>query len=577
MSGFCVPEKVIQEYLKSFVFVDDKISLEHYPPEEIPDEKKSLLESEPEEIGDFVPPATPLEEKKHTKALDTALSKNVYESISKGGYPCDLFRFEVGKLEHCKRVCKNCDVVILDWELDPHGEGHIPSLKIIKSLYEEKGLRFIYLYTVVGNLENIKSEIEEYLEITCEGEDFDFHADYLYFFVRKKFDGVNPEDILDSVINAISGKYKGLMARFGLEFASDIRGLLPTVLSRYDERIDSPLVNLMASTKKDEEFYSILSRIFLSDIEYAVSSKITASPNINRQQISNFLKKQDFTKKLRDAIESGDEDKMNEIGNKVLKLLETVFRKRSGIDIKNATVEDINEDPEAFLKYLGKLSENVSLPKKIKGLKEETILNKQETRSQLISILSCLLISDTEEEIEPLAYNMLDAHCRFQCLLSNVREEAISLTQGTILKDGETYYLCITPLCDISFPNKIKHRYVFILGKRIPKKEVAFINRDRNSISVIYEDSSPVIIRWNLFDIISLKISDTSLCKPVKAEIVAKLEEHTGEEERKLEKELNYVGQLRLDCTLSILNMGLSRTGRVGIDTDELIRLRSYE
>ena len=583
MSEYAIPKSVIEEYLNSFVFVDDKISIE-ISPEQDSEGENFLVGSELEETTDIVVPATRKEEEIHTQEYDRYISQKLYESISEGGHICDLFKFESSKLEQCKKVCKKSDVVILDWQLDERGEGHDPALKIIKSLYEEKGLRFIYIYTVIAKPEDIKGHIETYLNVPFEGDNSDFHRDSLYFFVRKKDQdiGVKPENILNDVISTISDKYKGLMATFGLEFASGIRELLPMVLSRYDERIDSPIVNLMASTEENE-FYRIFSHIFLSDLEYAVNSKIASSPNIDREKISIFLKERDFTKKLRGAIESGDEDKMKEIGNKVLILLKTVFsdeiRNKSRIKLKDTNVENTYSNTRDFLKYLEKISETVSLPEKIEGLKDKKISNTQEAHSQLISVLSHLSMSDTEEEVGLSADNMLDAHCRFQCFLSNVREEAASnsLTQGTILKNGKTYYLCITPLCDISFPKKIKHRYIFILGGKIPKKEVGFINRDRNSISVVYEDSSPVIIKWNLFDIISFKISDTSLLKPIKAKIVAKLEEEAEKEERKLEKELNYVGQLRLDCTLSILNMGLSRTGRVGIDTDELIRIRSYE
>lgn len=65
---------------------------------------------------------------------------------------------------------------------------------------------------------------------------------------------------------------------------------------------------------------------------------------------------------------------------------------------------------------------------------------------------------------------------------------------------------------------------------------------------------------------------DTKLDKPIKAKIVDSL----GEAKEREEKELQFVGQLRLDYTLSLLNMGLARIGRVGIETDEVIRQR-YE
>ena len=573
MSGFIIPESIIKGYLNSFVFVDDKIAQEPVG-EVVSTEENEIIESETEEFEDIVVPGTPSEERKHTKEYDVSLSQEVYDSISAGGCLCDLFKFEISKLEQCKEVCKNCDVVILDWELS-RDEGHQSALEIIKSLYEENGLRFTYVYTVIKDLNSIKSEIERFLDVPCIGNYSDFHVDSLYFFVRSKDsdEGVKPQDILESVLGAISEKYKGLMSTFVLDFASTIKKQLPVVLKRYDEKIDSSIINLMAGMN-EEYFYRIFSQIILSDLEYAILSKITSSPVIDKAKISDFICQSSFIQELREATESKNQEKMEELGIKVLSLLAAVFQKNCCVSSGAGSdgMKEVILDPNEFLKSMNKSLEKVSLPKKIKGLKDEKI-NYLAAPYQLFPILCYLSLYDSEEEIKACASNLLEAHNRFQYLLNTVREEASSssLTQGTILKDGDTYYLCITPLCDIIRPTKIQNRYTFMLGEKISQEEVAFVNRDRNDISIIYENSSPVTIRWNLFDIISLKISDTTLNKPVKLKTVDNLEEDSDSGE----KELHFVGQLRLDYALSLLDRGLARLGRVGIVADEVIRLRS--
>jgi hypothetical protein len=572
MSGFTIPNSVISEYINNFVFVDDKIAQETVRKVSSP-EVTEIDETETEEIEGFVVPAPPSEELEHTKEYDVYLSQEVYDSISKGGYLCDLFKFEKSKLEQCKKVCKNSDVVILDWELS-RDETHQPALDIIKNLYEENGLRFIYVYTVIEDLNSIKSEIERFLDVSCFGDYSDFHVDSLYFFVRSKDSdvGVKPQDIFESVLGAISKKYKGLMSTFVLDFASTIRKQLPVVLKRYDERIDSSIINLMAGMN-EEYFYRIFSQIILSDLEYALLSKIANSPVINKTKISEFLRDSKFMRELVAVIDSENDEKMKELGGKVLKLLVAVFQKNCCISSSKGScaMGDIISDPKKFSEILKGSLDKVSLPKKIKGLKKGNILDHATAPYQLFPILCYLSLYDSEKEIDECADNLVEAHKRFQCLLNTVRKEASasSLTQGTILKDGNTYYLCITPLCDIVRPKKIENRYMFMLGKGISEEEIASVNRDRNGLSIIYESSSPVTIRWNLFDIISLKIRDTKLNKPVKVKTVDNLEKDRDSEE----KELHFVGQLRLDYTLSLLDMGLAR--RVGIETDEVIRLRS--
>ncbi|MGB2841117.1 MAG: response regulator receiver domain [Halobacteriota archaeon] len=568
MSGFIIPKSVIKGYLNSFVFVDDRITQE-FVGEVVSTEENEIIESETEEFEDIVVPATPSEERKHTKEYDVYLSQEVYDSISEGGYLCDLFKFEKSKLKQCKEICKNSDVVILDWELS-RDEGHQSALEIIKSLYEENGLRFTYIYTVIKDINSIKSEIERFLDVPCIGDYSDFHVDSLYFFVRSKDsdEGVKPQDILESVLGAISEKYKGLMSTFVLDFASTIKKQLPVVLKRYDERIDSSIINLMAGMN-EEYFYRIFSQIILSDLEYAILSKITSSPVINKTGISEFLRDSKFMRELVAAIDSKNDEKMKELGGNVLRLLVAVFQKNCCI----SSSKDIISDPKKFSEILKGSLEEVILPKKIEGLKKENILYPATAPSQLFPILCYLSLYDSEKEIDECADNLVEAHKRFQCLLNTVRKEASasSLTQGTILKDGDTYYLCITPLCDIVRPKKIENRYMFMLGKGISEEEVASVNRDRNGLSIIYDGASSVTIRWNLFDIISLKITDNELNKPVKVKTVDNLEEDRDSEE----KELHFVGQLRLDYTLSLLYLGLARLGRVGIETDEVIRLRS--
>jgi hypothetical protein len=496
MGGFTIPESVISEYITNFVFVDDRIAQEPARKVSSP-EVTEIDEIETEEIEGLVVPAPLSEELEHTKEYEGYLSQKVYDSISKEGYLCDLFKFEKSKLDQCKKICKNSDVVILDWELS-RVETHQSALEIIKSLCEENGLRFIYIYTVIKDLESIKGEVDRTLGVTCEGDYSDFRVGSIYFFVRSKDSeagGINPRDICDSILGAISGKYKGLMSTFVLDFASTIRKQLPMILKRYDESVDSSIVNLMA--RMNEEFFNrVFSQIILSDLEAAILAKITGSPVINKTKISEFLGECEFMKELADAIESRNDEKMKELGSRVLKLSSEVFQKNCCISPTNGagSFEDLMSNYEIFSKSLKYSLDKIILPKKIKGLEQKNILDGQSISSQLFPIICYLSLYGFEKEIDKVAKDIIDSHKRFQCILNTIRKDASfpSLTQGTILKDKDTYYLCITPLCDICWPKKIQNRYSFVLGEEISQDEVSAINRDRNDVSIIYLNSSLV-------------------------------------------------------------------------------------
>lgn len=572
MSEYQIPVNIIKSFITNFIYVDDKMWWEYPGIEEeniIDDQNgiEDIEEEEPEEFEELLPPPNPEEEKMHTKSYDEFLSRMVYESISKGEYICDLFKYENKKLNLCKNICRKADVIILDWELDPRGSGHEPTLDIINFLKENNVLKFIYIYTVIDRQETIKENIERKLNISCEGDYKNFKCNSLYFFVRsKKIEtGINPKDILDSIIDAISNNYTGIMAAMNMEFISNVKKSLPIIISEKTNLIDSPIISLL-SNSKEREFNDIISKILLSDIEQLVFLYNEKSYLKLKSNLKKNMKDKKIFKKMEEIIRENDMNEMGKFEIKIIKKLFKIYQNNSGIIVTH-DMEKIIDDKVIFFNYIYKILNDLKVNSKIKGINDELIIDRNRLSFQIISILLYILIYDTSiDRLNPDEF--IKSHMYFQIKLSNINNNIIfpSISQGTILKNQNRYYLCITPLCDILRPSKINNKYMFTMGEEIHIHNVGFINNNKNSFSIFEEETDIKIIKWNLYEIISYVIEINELDEDNNINVID-IEGKTIS--------LQKITTLRSDNVTSLINTCVSNIGRIGIDSDEVIRLRS--
>lgn len=594
-------EKIIREHIRSLLLIDDEWpSLSEVTEVDDIDESELVSKSDIEDIDiEDEPMRSPGDDK--TKSADESANNNGASATSssnkKMGFSnipkklsalingdASLLEFEKSvkkegvlfsglayrKKEHHDIVvdlANRADIVVLDWEL-ASDEGN-EAVSILKRLVG-KGLRFICVFTQKERLHEIKKHIIVSLDEnkTDQNEkDSDdlasnialgFKYQNLVIVIRKKVSteddknldyAVEPVQLLDHAIKALAVVYNGFIQLIMLEMANIYRQYLPNVLDHFGSNLDpaflAEVTDLDSPINSGDSFTGIL----LDEFRAHFNEKKSLLFDKNRINA--------YSKTLITNI-----DKLNEelIINRLIKC----FRAKKSLAKKIATWA-CKDNFDALKKWLESGCPDVPVVKDSDERKHKK--NQRAAKWTLISILSNPENQDTEFGFEELL--------KLDVLFHQRSEIPKHLTQGMIVKkDDDTYYICVTPLCDAERPEE-RINCVFSFLSAEPVERVRLVNADQiDPYIVINEDGKPLILKINVKPYFSFSIKNHFISTDKILIAYPLLLQKRSEIQENLEIPLFPIAQLRLSHAFALASAAGANATSIGVDRAEFIRHR---
>jgi hypothetical protein len=515
------------------------------------------------------------------------------------------------------RLAKNADILILDWNFA--GDSGAGAMKILRELNQDGQLRFVCIFTDQRNLLEIKNAILRTVfgKENDADERLDFPiANFVFTLRHKPVPDLHSEEIsqvqtlFDDAIGNIANHYSGFVQLSILEMSSHHRHTMMTHLARFSRDFDSAILAETAQKDSPVDMGTSLRALLLDEWRVALESSAATNDywmlSKGRGLYAASLKKNLplMTSEFIEACASA-------VGVTGLSTaLPRLFQVGNFGGIRQREFDfTVGEWLE------GGAAENLVLP----GIK-----GKQSAR---VTFALLYALNHPERCLElPTATQIYRNLMRLDALFSQQLTLPSEIMQGTILKyDSETYFICITPLCDSARYTDGYNPYMFLEATRAD--ESAFLE-PATDYCVFVEVDDPVCLhvdikRPHVFEINNVnkkiapsgrniidvryrtlppqrsnnKIEMEALILPSKAVAAAPLndtsQEHLLEEQKNAEKDLqgasavvegprnvsqhetirlSVVGQLRTDFFLMFSAAAASNSARVGVNRVEFIR-----
>ncbi|EKK4083459.1 hypothetical protein PNF79_004147 [Cronobacter dublinensis] len=481
--------------------------------------------------------------------------------INCSGFIPDVHRFKTieDAAENITLSAKRVDATILDWRMDENFGAEIGSLakaSILKILQHDKSqhgrLRLIVIYTAEPNIAEITGNIAQTLQsvdfsVLTNKNNINFDNADLEFcqitVIEKK---TTAKELREEVVSLFTELTIGLLPNATLSTLSELRDKTHHILHTFSRDLDpaylSHVIGLLSSPKVRENAEEVA-------LDYA--AELIAEELKSMIQISHPLKL---------SLEK----------NRIIDWL-------SHINMEN--------DDDFFEIVVGDESGKVG-SSRMKELIEAT------ENEQIDAILQCepKIISKGQDSLSFFERNRIqvnlkngtiDSHEKLS-IIECKRRDGLSLTNlayapniklGSIIKDKKgKYYICLQPLCD-SVRLSSDASFLFLAVKEVKEPTGKFTHviqsKTGENIRLMARCSTQCIRKFDL------KRNKTT--RTVKAsnqagsnEYIIQCKKESGSIE-----ELFWVGELKNNVAQAISNQVAASISRIGLDTNEWLRLSS--
>ena len=458
-------KKVVERFLQTVVVLDDGAFMDSpggVPTVQEPDKNVPILGEEPEDAATSPEASGPF-----TRNLD---AQELITNFAERGLVCAVLAPWKDKngSEATITAARRADIVILDWKLGDKGEQATSIIRSIIKKDEATGgrLRMIVVYTADPDLEAIREAVRAAMsDVLSDLEAIDRPGKVLalkaphtrLLFIRKGFTSfqagsISESDLPERLIDEFVDVGKGILANVVLGCVAAIREETHRVLARFHPRLDAPFLThrILLTTPGDAEDYAVdlLSSEFLAVLQsQAVGTKYAGSEAIR-----------------------------------------LALTEREGQDVKFRLMTTKDPEKEAKTITVDELMKLVD--KGPAGLKKiSNIPNGQGPQDKLHERIYLLLSEDLETGITLHdEFARVSAHAREQALVSSTYRAKLSL--GSIVREGEEYFVCIQPACDAL---RLKKSTQFIFASLSPDT-----SSDTSSFDVVVRNSEGEDIRLKL-------------------------------------------------------------------------------
>lgn len=526
----------VRSFLKNVVIVDNE---PYTPPQNTQAEKVQAPEDDgmgpAQATADLIPPPLP-QEQGNVAAEDTDLPAHrldiieISDSFADAGLSCafvlpkDADTDSDAKKKRALKAAKAADVLIIDWQL----EKNSPELtkEILKELAEQdvnegNRLRLICVYTANNVTVEILNEAVSALrsggiDLSTIDNETAKSATCLLAIVNKY--AVPSSDLPEKIVTLFTKLNDGLIPSFALASVGAIRKNTHHLLSRFESGLDSAYIANRLITDPPEDIAELMRDLLVAECENSLSYDAVADNYLTSKPIANWLQA-----KWKNNADAHD-NKSTVASSKAIKSTQKkVIKNRATIaNNLDIDVKDVQNIEQALVAYI----ETIDKKEKTVSIKKQSDVN-MEILSKLLeyginergiklppSIEPKIDIKECDRKYISISLSgtiegSIQSENKFSRMVA-LRREAFgshkapwneswlpSITTGTILKLGNSYYICLTPACD-TLRLKSDTAFAFIKAEKNQEKYSLVIkDEDGTDLHIKYSTKNPEIFTFN--------------------------------------------------------------------------------
>lgn len=481
--------------------------------------------------------------------------------INCSGFIPDVHRFKTieDAAENITLSAKRVDATILDWRMDENFGAEIGSLakaSILKILQHDKSqhgrLRLIVIYTAEPNIAEITENIAQTLQsvdfsVLTNKNNINFDNADLEFcqitVIEKK---TTAKELREEVVSLFTELTIGLLPNATLSTLSELRDKTHHILHTFSRDLDpaylSHVIGLLSSPKVRENAEEVA-------LDYA--AELIAEELKSMIQISHPLKL---------SLEK----------NRIIDWLSHINMENDDDFFEIVVGDESGKVGSSRMKELIEATENEQIDAILQS--EPKIISKGQ---------DSLSFFERNRIQVNLKNGTIDSHEKLS-IIECKRRDGLSLTNlayapniklGSIIKDKKgKYYICLQPLCD-SVRLSSDASFLFLAVKEVKEPTGKFTHviqsKTGENIRLMARCSTQCIRKFDL------KRNKTT--RTVKAsnqagsnEYIIQCKKESGSIE-----ELFWVGELKNNVAQAISNQVAASISRIGLDTNEWLRLSS--
>lgn len=543
---FEISKEVVKSFIQAVVAVDDQMLFDSRPIEAV-----SELEEPDEEVFGVI------DDSADSTALTADQENDLYyqdlsSAFANKGIVCSGFR-PAGDSEtiisSIVASSKNADVTILDWQMDDaQMAGTLATAairEIIASDIKEGGrLRLITIYTaddLPTVLEALRNSLNDQGAVINE-EHICFHGDILRFCKIDVISKENAElELTEKVVTSFTHLTAGLLSNAALSAITDLRNRTHNILYKFNKNLDSAylshVLGLISSPDMREQAHEVA-------FDYAV--EILSEEIKSELQTSKIVK----TSLSRDTLSLWPEHVNHSNSNEYFAL-------------KIGKSEPVKFGSERMSSLL-----TISSEEQLQQvLGERPALGIDERRPPLDVLKRENIELSVDNEAAATHHLELSA---IQCVRRDLKTNGSHIPvmkQGTIVKDGQKYYVCIQPLCD-SVRLRENTNFTFLrISKAKTGKPFSHVVRGNGGAEHLRLCIQPSSKRLNVFN-----FSPCGDAKVIKASL----------DQNKLifnevvsGRNFEWCGEFKQAVAQEIVNSVSASLARVGFDSFEWLRMKA--
>lgn len=451
------------------------------------------------------------------------------------------------------------DVTILDWRMDEKFSAEIGSLakscikKILKKDKEQFGrLRLIVIYTAEPDLDDIALKIVE--SLTMEGINANLKNKEVVFcepdlayckisVIEKK---VHANDLREEVIALFTELTIGLLPNATLSTLSEIRDKTHHILHTFNKDLDSAylshIIGLLSSPKvrenADEVALDYAAELIAEELKSIIQISAPLKSSLKKERIKNWLSHINNLNQS-DFFDIIIGSKSSQVGTEqIINLLDATSHKAIG-QILSTPPLSIHETSTGA----AKIFEEERIQVNIKGGGIDS--------NEKLSIIEC---------------KRRDG----RSLINNLYSPNIKL--GSIIRKDDEYFICLQPLCDsvrLSCDTSFLFLAVEVVNKPHGRFSYVIQSQSGESIKLIARPTSRCIRKFIL--------TPDATTRTVKVEKNQDSNDYILYYKKDDQSSgcLKWIGELKSTIAQSISNSVAASISRVGLDTNEWLRLSS--
>jgi len=475
------------------------------------------------------------------------ISKQLYKNLKQQGINLNVHQFHPGEedlpINHTlKRYLFNdIDLVLLDWDLDDV-ELNTTALKLLNDVIIQPHIHFCCIYSASPAFDDIIKKVKSYFSGYSKA-DYD-QISALFEDNDEIVEIINKVDITSSPQGAMVGEIMKIDNSILSEVTKitkvdKVHSLIPMAIS-----INKALSKSVTALEYPLEIISEVN----SEHTLIINNTIIAILNKGKNRPENFI---------------------NNFSNHVAKDKTKSFFKLLGLDMQNQfskygafiNPEILNISFNTFMHHRVQINASGTRPSFEDFIKDLFIEN---SKLNLLNADLKLLHNGFLDEFKAVKKHLTNQELALvNCFYNGAKligNKALNFGDIFLDEEHNSYYLCITALCDCLHPDKIKNKFFFVKNTGLISIDKAIKLGDTSHISYI-DDS--VCVKWsgddefvkprqyyisnNIINNFTLSINDWDGGKPVS-------------------RTIKYVFTLKQNYAQRIANQAFSHPMRVGVD-----------